>query len=70
MPTISRFQGIIIYMYYNDAHRIAHFHVRYGEERALVSVEHPRIMAGRLSRVQERRVLEWAEKRHDELLAI
>ena len=36
MPEISRFFGIIIFMYF-DEHNPPHFHVKYGEERA---VEH------------------------------
>lgn len=35
MPEICRFFGIIISMYYDD-HPPPHFHVRYGEEKALV----------------------------------
>lgn len=37
MPEVSRFAGIVITMYFND-HEPPHFHVRYGEFRATVSV--------------------------------
>ena len=37
MPEISRFYGIIIYMYIDD-HNPPHFHVCYMEHRALVDI--------------------------------
>jgi Domain of unknown function (DUF4160) len=37
MPTISRFFGISILMYYND-HAYPHFHARYGEHYASVDI--------------------------------
>jgi hypothetical protein len=38
MSEISRFFGIIISMYYND-HPPAHFHVRYGQQRAIMDMK-------------------------------
>ena len=38
MPEISRFLGIIITMYYSD-HQPPHFHVRYGDSKAQVTIE-------------------------------
>jgi hypothetical protein len=40
MPEISRFLGIIVAMFYDD-HVPPHFHVRYGEHRAIVAIESP-----------------------------
>lgn len=37
MPEISRFFGIIIFMYFDD-HNPPHFHVKYNEERAVFSI--------------------------------
>ncbi len=37
MPEISRFYGIIIYMYIND-HNPPHFHARYNEFEATISI--------------------------------
>ena len=37
MPQISRFFGIIIAMYYDD-HNPPHFHAKYGDEEALISI--------------------------------
>jgi len=38
MPEISRFLGIVIYMYYRD-HTPAHFHAGYGEYEVTVEIE-------------------------------
>ena len=48
MPEISRFFGIIIAMFFND-HAPPHFHVRYGDQRAIVEIETLRILEGKLS---------------------
>jgi hypothetical protein len=47
MPTISKFYGLVIRMYYDDKH-VPHFHVGYAEYRALIAVEDGSIIAGRL----------------------
>ena len=38
MPEISRFFGMIVTMYYND-HPPPHFHVRYNQQKAIISIE-------------------------------
>ena len=38
MPEISRFYGIIIYMFYQD-HNPTHFHVIYQEYEAEINIE-------------------------------
>ena len=48
MPEISQFFGIIITMNYAD-HSPPHFHVRYGEQKALVSILTLTLLAGTLS---------------------
>ena len=68
MPEISRFFGIIIAMYYND-HAPPHFHVRYGNERALVGVECLQVLRGRLSPRALGLVMEWAAMHQAELNA-
>lgn len=45
MPEISRFFGIIITMYYNH-HLPPHFHFRYNQQKALVSINILEIIAG------------------------
>ena len=48
MPELSRFFGIIITLYYDD-HGPPHFHVRYGSQRAIVSIDGLSVIAGELS---------------------
>ena len=47
MPEICRFLGIVISMYFND-HNPPHFHVRYGDRRATVSIQTLEVTAGDL----------------------
>jgi len=67
MPEISRFLGIIISMYFDD-HAPPHFHVRYNEYRASVSLPDLNIIAGFLPAKVRGLVEEWAELHQDELL--
>lgn len=67
MPEICRFFGIVITMYYND-HQPPHFHVRYGEQRAIVSIETLTVLEGRLSPRTLGLVTEWAALHTDELV--
>jgi len=48
MPQISSFFGILIYMNYND-HNPSHFHAKYGENSAALSIENLRVLEGNLS---------------------
>jgi Domain of unknown function (DUF4160) len=66
MPEISRFFGIVIAMYYAD-HEPAHFHVRYGNERAIIAIADLRVLAGRLSPRALGLVTEWAARHRQEL---
>lgn len=67
MPTISRFYGIIIRMFYDD-HAPPHFHAVYGEHELIISISPIRIMQGKgPSRVQSL-VLEWAALHQQDLL--
>ncbi len=47
MPSISRFFGIVIYMYYDD-HVPPHFHAKYGEYRTQINIETLEILEGEL----------------------
>lgn len=66
MPEISRFFGIIIAMYYDD-HQPPHFHVRYGDEKAIVSIDTLAMLAGRLTPRAMGLVTEWAARHQAEL---
>ena len=66
-PRISEFFGIEIYLYWND-HNPPHFHVKYSDYNAYISIENPHIIEGNLPRKVEKLVLAWAELYHDELI--
>ncbi|HZU89712.1 MAG TPA: DUF4160 domain-containing protein [Stellaceae bacterium] len=66
MPELSRFFGIIITLYYDD-HLPAHFHVRYGSQRAIVAIESLAVIAGDLSPRVRGLVVEWAALHRQEL---
>lgn len=66
MPEISRFFGIIITINYND-HNPPHFHVRYGNQKALVSIENLSIVEGKLTPRVLGLVVEWAALHQSEL---
>jgi hypothetical protein len=67
MPEISRFLGIIIAMYYKD-HSPPHFHAKYGEYRASISIERLEILEGELPTRILSLVLEWAYLHRSELM--
>jgi hypothetical protein len=69
MPEICRFLGIVITMYF-DEHNPPHFHVRYNEYRAAMSINDLNVIAGLLPAKVRGLVQEWAEKHKDELLDI
>ena len=58
MPTISRFYGIEIRMYFNEKHG-PHFHAVYGEHKALIDVAAGKAIAGYLPPRALRLVLAW-----------
>ena len=66
MPEISRFYGIIIQMFYND-HNPPHFHVEYGEYKAVINFE-DEIVKGFMPKRALTLVFEWMEIHKQELL--
>lgn len=68
MPEISRFFGAVITMYYND-HPPPHFHVRYGQQKALISIQTGEILVGNLSPRLLKLIQEWTALYQNELLA-
>jgi hypothetical protein len=67
MPEISRFFGMIVTMYYND-HPPPHFHVRYNQQKAIISIETLEILEGKLSSRALKLILEWASLHQNELM--
>ena len=66
MPEISRFYGIIIYMYIDD-HNPPHFHVWHEGYEATITIEDG-IITGSLPRRALRLVYEWLDLHHEELM--
>lgn len=67
MPEISRFYGIVIAMFY-DEHEPPHFHVRYGEHRAVINIVDFTVLEGLLPPRALGLVIEWAAIHQDELM--
>ena len=67
MPELCRFLGIIITMYFND-HNPPHFHVRYGEHRAILRIQPLMVLDGSLPPRVPGLVMEWAGIKQQELL--
>ena len=67
MPTISRFFGIVIAIFWQD-HMPPHFHATYGDDEALVDIRAAVVLRGRLPASRLKLVLAWAEIHRDELL--
>lgn len=66
MPEVSRFFGIIITMHYNE-HPPPHFHVRYGEQKAIVGIQTLLLLEGQLTPRVFGLVMEWAALHQAEL---
>jgi hypothetical protein len=69
MPEISRFFGIIIYMFFND-HHPPHFKVKYNEFEANVMIESGVLLNGDLPISKLKLVQAWAEIHKEELLGM
>ena len=67
VPTISRFYGIVIRMYFQD-HAPPHFHAVYGDDEAVVAIGDRTVLRGGLPERALRLVREWATMHEDELL--
>lgn len=67
MPEISRFFGIVIAIYWKE-HGIAHFHAKYGGNRASFAIEDMRLLEGKLPPRVMALVVEWAAMHQDELM--
>ena len=69
MPVLSRFYGIIIRMYFQQAeHNPAHIHALYGEDMAAVDIQTGAVLEGYLPPKALSMVREWSAIHKDELL--
>ena len=65
VPTISRFYGIVIRMYFAD-HAPPHFHAVYAGEEAVIEIATGEVLRGHLPDRALRMVREWASMHRDE----
>lgn len=65
MPELCRFYGIIIAMF-GDDHNPPHFHVRYGDYEAIITIQDG-IVKGELPKKVLKDVFRWMELHNDEL---
>ncbi|MBQ1343851.1 MAG: DUF4160 domain-containing protein [Firmicutes bacterium] len=69
MPVLSRFYGIIIRMYFQQAeHNPPHIHALYGEDMAAVAIQTGEILEGHLPPKALSMVGEWVDLNRTELL--
>ena len=66
MPEISRFLGIVIYIYFNE-HNPPHFHAEYNEHSASIEISTLGLMEGKLPSRVFSLVVEWAQEHQEEL---
>lgn len=66
MPELSRFLGIVIYLYYRD-HAPPHFHAIYGDYEIVVDIASGTV-TGKFPRRALKAVLEWYEMHVEALL--
>lgn len=67
MPTISRFYGIAIQMFYAE-HGVAHFHARYAGQSVVIAIESLEPIAGSIPDRAHKLVREWAVRHQAELM--
>jgi len=66
MPIISRFFGILIFMFWRE-HEPAHFHAKYGDEEAVIEIETGKV-SGKISQRALNLIQDWRELHKAELL--
>lgn len=69
MPELSRFFGIIIYMYreIGGRHHFPHIHAAYGDSKAVFNIDTATLIEGDFPKKQKKLVEAWIELRRIEL---
>ncbi|MCR5195243.1 MAG: DUF4160 domain-containing protein [Pseudobutyrivibrio sp.] len=71
MPVISRFNGIVIRMYFlSSEHNPPHIHAIYGDDVAAIDFQTDRVIEGELPPKILSLVLKWISLHREELLKI
>lgn len=70
MPILTRLDGIVIYLMFNDIkqHNKPHVHVFYGEFRASVAIDGT-LLSGKLPSKQLKSVQDWLNKNEEKAYA-
>ena len=68
MPTICRFYGLLIQMYFDD-HNPPHFHVIYNDFQAAIAINDFSILEGDLPPKALGLAMEWARAHKEQLLS-
>ena len=69
MPVLSRFYGIIIRMYFQQAeHNPPHIHALYGEDMAAIDIQTSEVLEGHLPPKALAMVREWVAIHKNDLL--
>jgi len=70
MPSISKFYGIIIYMYAADdeRHHDPHIHIKYQGEQAVFTIRNRALIKGKLPIKVIRLIQAWIEIHDEELM--
>ncbi len=66
MPELSRFYGIVIYIFFRE-HNPPHFHAVYGDHEAQIDIQTLGVLNGHLPARSLGLVVEWAEIHQKEL---
>lgn len=66
MPRISTFYGIIVMMFWDD-HNPPHFHVKYNEFKAIISIDEIKVLNGNLPNKAWQLIKEWTLLHQKEL---
>ncbi len=71
MPVLSRFYGIVIRMYFQQAeHNPPHIHALYSEDMAAIEIQTGEVLEGHLPPKALSMVREWIKMHKNELLHI
>jgi len=71
MAVISMFYGIIISMYFFDdrRHHLAHIHVRYQDQEAVIAIPGGKVLEGSIPSGKLKLVEAWIEIHREDLMA-
>lgn len=68
MPEISRFYGIVIYMFFKPKeHEPSHIHAEYGKLKGIFDLDSLKMTKGNLPLKAQRLVIEWLKEYKNEL---